>query len=535
VALVPAVAAAQTEVFSVQADVLGAPANLIVAAASRDAAYTAISASLAEIDRLDRVLSGYRSDSELARLNRAHSRVVSQELFEVLELAEAMRSCSGGAFSARLGGVEALWRGAGDRAPDRAQLRAASLAATQPVVLDRASCAVHRPEGVVFSIDAIAKGYIIDRALAAGRSAAPVAGMLVDIGGDMRCQGGVGDDDRWPVGLPDPRLPFINAPLVACAYLRDQAIATSGRGPRDRAIGGEIFGNTFASETGWPVTHNLAATVVAPTAAEADGLATALLVMPPGQGLDLIRRRSEVNARITGADGEVHVTPGWAALEAGPGLMTIAAAAPRPKLAARPGAPAARPSAPAARPAAPVARPSVPAAGVAAALPKPAVAGPPVGKSGWLIDWAVQILYEAPTPDRGGRNADFRTPYMAMWITDKQNRPIRTLVLVGKEPDWQQDNHIWWSMYRDQARKLIELRSTATALSGRYPTFWPGYDDSWNYVSAGEYILHIETSRERGQHTYRSIPLNLGRTPFVAEIPTSAEGGGLKLVYGKRD
>ena len=544
VALMPAVATAQAEVFRLQVDVLGAPANLIVNAASPDVAYTAIAAALAEIDRLDRILSGHRDDSELARLNSASSLAVSPELFEVIDLAEQMRSRTDGAFNARLGAVEALWRDARACAPDRAGLQAAAHAAAEPVMLDRAARVVHRPEGVVFSLDAIAKGYIIDRALAAGRSAAPVSGMLVDIGGDMRCQGAAGADDLWPVGLPDPSLPFVNAPLVAQALLRNQAIATSGRGPRDRTIGAESFSTTLAAETGWPVDRNLAATVVAPTAAEADGLATALLALPPAQGLELASRRDDVHARITDAGGTVHVTSGWAGVEGEPRLIRVAATTAQRPAAARPVAPAAR-TAP---------RPAVkasPGPAVKAAAPNPATKGasppatttaavsaapaPVASTTPWPRDWALQIFYEAPGADPGRRASDFRPPYMAMWITDKQNRPIRTLVLVGEEADWHRDNFVWWSLYRNQAPRLVELRSTGTALSGRYPTFWPGYDDAFKFHGLGEYILHIETSRERGQHTSRTIPVTLGQTAFQAELPETPEGGGVTLVYGKRN
>jgi thiamine biosynthesis lipoprotein len=122
-----------------------------------------------------------------------------------------------------------------------------------------------------------------------------------------------------------------------------------------------------------------------------------------------------------------------------------------------------------------------------------------------------------------------------MWITDRQNRPIRTLVLVGQDPKWQKDNAIWWGMYGDRAERQVELRSTATALAGRYPMYWPGWDDNSKLVPAGDYLLHIESSAEHGSHTYRAIPLTLGHVPFDIDIPPTADGGELALHYGKRD
>ena len=511
-AMVPAVApaAAQAQVWRfADQHALGAPATYLVTAGSHGAAMAAVAAARAEIARLDRIFNSRRPGSELVALNDAPEMAVSPELFELLEAAEALRLSSGGAFNPGLGAALRLWREARDTPPSRDEALSLALAAQAPLRFVPETRTVLRPEGVSLDLDGMAKGYIIDKALAAGLATGLAHGMLVDIGGDMRGAGAPASPRGWTVGLPDPELPFLDAPLVAEVRLGDQAIATSGRGPRDRMIGGERFSVTLSPDTGWPVQANIAATVVAPCAAEADALATALLVRAPEAGLDLAERMPGVQARITAADGRVHASSGWRTLaEDLPPRLIRTAAARAPAAAVR------RPSAPAA---------AAPKAAAAANTPAP-----------WLPDWAVQIVYSAPGRDVARRAADFREPYMAMWISDTQNRPIRTLVLVGQDPEWQRDNYVWWNLYRDRARRLVELRSTATALSGNYPTFWPGYNDDWKYLPQGDYVLHIETSRERGQHTHRRIPLKIGSTPFEISIPPTEDGGSLKLVYARR-
>jgi thiamine biosynthesis lipoprotein len=491
VPLAPVVAMAQDQACCFETAMLGAPATFIFMAPSREIGRQAAWAARAEIDRLDRLLSFYRGDSELSRLNAARSMIVSPDVFAVLDQAETLRAQTGGAFSGRLGKMEGLWRAAKDAPPEDRLLRRAAEMANEPVELDRASLRVSRPSGVTFAVDALAKGYIIDRAVAVARAAAPLSGLLIDIGGDMRCYGSSGAGNCWPVGLPDPRLPFVNAPLVSRVFLRNQAIATSGCGPRDRMIGGKRYSVTLSPKTGRPVEGNLAVTAVAPTAAQADGLATALLVLEPHEGLALVERETSVAARVTGADGRVHASRGWAPLEAGPGLLRIAAPASR---------------------------------GISVDSARGS-SGPPIGSNGWPTDWALQIFYDAPPINMSKRSVDFRSPYMVMWISDKQNKPVRTLVLVGKDPQYQKDNYIWWGLYGDRAPNLVELRSTATALEGRYPTFWPGYDDSWKFAPPpGDYLLNIESSQEHGQHTFRSIPITLGRSPFTRDVPPSADG-----------
>lgn len=487
-------AVAQDNVYCFQANVLGTLAEFVVTAPNREGARLATGAALAEITRLDCVLSSYRPDSELRHLNRAREMRVSPDLFAVLSQAEELQERSGGAFSVRMGAVETLWRTADVRPPDAAELRRSVKAAQQKPYLDHANRTVGRPEGLVFSVDALAKGYIVDRALDAARGTVAHSGLLIDIGGDLRCHGSPGFQESWHVGLADARLPYANAPIVTQVKLRDQAIATSGRGVRDRIIGGTAYGTTLSPQSGMPVTGHLAASVVAPTTAEADSLATALLVMPPEQGL-LLAAQSGAQARITLADGAVLTTAGWAHLEAGSSPQPLGAAAGLLNVADND-------------------RPSL----------RP---------NGWVSDWALQIYYEAFI-DLRNRASDYRSPYLVMWISDKSGRPVRTLIIIGKDPEYQRDNYIWWRLYGGRAQKMVEVRSGPTSLSGQYPTFWPGFDDSYSAVAPGEYLLNIETSRERGEHTFRSVPVTIGRKAFEYDIKPTADMGAIKLVFGKQ-
>ena len=130
------------------------------------------------------------------------------------------------------------------------------------------------------------------------------------------------------------------------------------------------------------------------------------------------------------------------------------------------------------------------------------------------------------------RDPQFRSPYMAMWITDSDNNPVRTLLLVGKRADWQKDNFIWWSMNRARTEGLVATRSMSTSGAGVYNVFWDGVDDAGRVVPAGTYVLHVETSRERGKHTHRSLTLDFGKFQrFVEVLPPTEEGGGLRVSF----
>ncbi|WP_304167295.1 DUF2271 domain-containing protein [Phenylobacterium aquaticum] len=301
---------AEPETFRFHADhVLGTSLDMAVAGASPAEAQFAFAAAQAEIARLDRVLSGWRDDSEIAALNASEGAVVSSDLFAVIGACETWRVRSDGAFSARLGLVEAAWSDAGRR-PEAQALCDKAEAARTPLTLDPARRFVSRPDGVRFAPDGLAKGYILDAALAAARRAAPCAqGMLIDIGGDLVCAGA----RDWTVGVADPARLQDNAAPLATLRLANRALAVSGPGARDRQVEGQAISHLLNPATGQPAPRAQAA-VIAPRAIDADALATALAVLPPAEGLRLAARVPGAEALILAADGTAHQTAGWAAL-----------------------------------------------------------------------------------------------------------------------------------------------------------------------------------------------------------------------------
>jgi thiamine biosynthesis lipoprotein len=376
------------------------------------------------------------------------------------------------------------------------------------VALDHAAHCIELSAQTMLSLDAIAKGYIVDHALSAARRAAPgVAGLAVSIGGDIRCYGKSPNRCGWMVGIPDPSIAVDNAPLVDAIVLMNAAIATSGRGPRDCTPGG-YRSTTISPLTGYPVRDVISASVVASHAADADALATACLVLPPDKGLVLVDKFDGAAARITAVNGEVHLSAGWSALRlAAPAAPTAAAKKTTPTK-----------QAPAKE------APKIPHSPVSPAPTLPSAVR-------WPNDWELGVNYAAPERQEE-RSADFRIPYMALWITDAQNRPVRTLLMVGRGVEWHRDNFIWWGMQRTRAAELVDLRSQSTTISGRYQVYWDGMTDDWQPVPLGKYVLHMETNQERGKHYYRSLNIELGRERFKTQLPSLPESGGMVITYG---
>lgn len=239
-------------------------------------------AALDEVERLENLLSVFREDSEVSRLNREGA-AVGPEVYHLLRWAVRLSAATGGAFDPATGALVKLWRRG--RAPAPAELAGAlATGGSRGVRFHDGSIEFLRP-GIEFNLGAIGKGFAIDSALRRIR-----ARRVLMQGGQSSIKA-VGE---WMVAIGDP--PF------AHVRLRDRAMGTSAATNQFFVENGRRYGHILDPRTGWPARGVLSASAMAPTAAEADALSTAFYVMGPAA----TRRFCEVNPRF----GAVLLLPG---------------------------------------------------------------------------------------------------------------------------------------------------------------------------------------------------------------------------------
>ena len=256
--------------------VMGSTADIWVAGAADPTA--ALDAGFGELDQVDRAMSLWK-ESELTALNRAGGGLVSDGLFYVLEEAMMVAAFSGGAFDPT---VEPLVRATGGlggphrrlAAPETKRLLAR--VGFRRVHLDARARSVTLDPGTALDLGGIAKGYAVDRALAALRGAGAQSA-VVDLG---RSSLGV-FGDALALDVADPEDPA--RPPWASFVVREATVGSSGADQRKDHI--------FDPRTGRAARRVLAATVVASSAREADALSTAVFVLGAEEGLALLERR----------------------------------------------------------------------------------------------------------------------------------------------------------------------------------------------------------------------------------------------------
>lgn len=252
----------------------------------RDAA-PALAAAFDRIAAVEATLSTWRKDSELSRVNRSASGgpvVVGPELASFLTDGLRLATLSGGAFDPTVGPLIDAWdlRGAG-RIPSPGELeRARESVGHARVHLNREAGTV-RFDAPRMWIDAggIGKGFALDRAEQELRRAG-VRAALIDFGGQLLAVGAPPGESAWTVAVADPEKRDRPALLLA---LRDASAATSAQSERGREVNGRWVGHILDPRTARPVERSGSVTVVAPSATEADALATALFVMGSRDGL----------------------------------------------------------------------------------------------------------------------------------------------------------------------------------------------------------------------------------------------------------
>ncbi|WP_363317822.1 FAD:protein FMN transferase [uncultured Amphritea sp.] len=275
----------------------------------------------AQIDQLlvevNNSMSTYQKDSELSRINQmpaGDSAMLSDGLAEVLNKALEISQSSGGAFDVTVGPLVNLWGFGPDgrviRAPDDAEIEALRQRVGYHYI-KLSGNQLNRERNVYIDLSAIAKGYGVDQ-VANLLEKAGINAYLVEIGGELRARGNKPDGSHWKIAI---EAPVAGERIVQrIIEVRDVGIATSGDYRNYFEENGIRFSHTIDPATGKPINHRLASvTVLAEDCAEADALATAMMVLGPDQAETYAEQQGvEALLIIKSDDGFIEkMTPGF--------------------------------------------------------------------------------------------------------------------------------------------------------------------------------------------------------------------------------
>ena len=287
---------------------LGTEVRVTIMGLAKSAARRAVRAAFEELERIESLLSIYRPDSQVSRLNR--DGVIDDadaHLLAVLSASFDMSRRSGGAFDIT---VQPLWRLYADAAkhgllPDAAQAGAACRLVNWRAVEQSGRRVSLAGKGMAITLNGIAQGYATDRVRAVLQSHG-VSNALVDVG-ELAPVGKKSAAEPWTCGIQHPREPDA---YVALARLDGRCLATSG----DYATtfsADRLHHHIFDPATGDSPLEFSSVSVVAPTATEADALSTAVFVLGLEKGARLVRATCGADALFVRKNGSVVATDGF--------------------------------------------------------------------------------------------------------------------------------------------------------------------------------------------------------------------------------
>ncbi len=291
--------------------VLGTAIDVRIGAADEEVAALVDAAVIAEMVRLEHVLSAFDESSELCRWRRGEDVVVCSEFSKVMGQTLEWQVRSDGGFNPMVGELGALWRRAeiNGRMPDPSEVAAVAAAVRPPRFAMVDGSPVPTGDCSMLSLNAIAKGYIVDRALVAGERAGALS-VCVNAGGDLAHRG----SGTMQVGIENPHRPYDNEPALTVIEIAGSAVATSGDARRGFQIGEQWLGHVIDPHTGRPVDAVASITVVAGDAMTADVLATVAGVMDPDRAVEYLDGLDGVCGLVVDRDRRQWPTMGWASL-----------------------------------------------------------------------------------------------------------------------------------------------------------------------------------------------------------------------------
>ena len=269
-----------------------------------------IDAVMAEMHRIDDLMSHYKPDSQLSKINQHATEApvqVDKELFDLIKLSTHYSEITDGAFDITYASVGYLYNYPEHIRPTEEQIKAALPAVNwRNMKFNEADHSVFfEHKGMRIDLGGIGKGYAVDKGIEILQKRG-VQHAVVTAGGDTRIIGDrMGRD--WLVAI---RHPDDATKVVTRIPLSNAAVSTSGDYERYFDENGVRYHHIIDPHTGHSASKVRSATVIGPTATQTDGMSKTAFVLGPEKALEIINRMPEYDAVFVGPDGKMYWSNG---------------------------------------------------------------------------------------------------------------------------------------------------------------------------------------------------------------------------------
>lgn len=273
----------------------------------------AFDAAIDEIKRIEAIMTTWRPDSEISKINAAAGKSavkVSDETIAIIKASIRTSEISEGTFDITFHTLHGLWKFDEDLDPhppaDKDIKARLPFVGFRNIKVDEANKTVMlAKDKTQIGLGGIAKGYAVDMAVKV-LDKAGLTSYFVQAGGDLFARGRKPDGTEWQAGIRDPRGP--EGKWFAKLPLSDHAFSTAGDYERSYIVDGKRYHHIIDPRTGQPATACRSVTVWAPTALQADEIDDAVFILGPDKGMKLVESLDGVAAVIVDNKNNVGVS-----------------------------------------------------------------------------------------------------------------------------------------------------------------------------------------------------------------------------------
>ena len=263
---------------------------------------------IAEISRIENLISDWKADSQVSEVNQnagIKPVKVDREVFELTQRAIKLSQLTTGAFDISFAAMDRIWKfdGSMTEMPSAEAIKkSVEKVGYKNIILDSVQSTIFlKFKGMKIGFGALGEGYATDRCrdimLAKG-----IKSGIVNASGDMTTWGKQISGKDWNIGITNP---FHPDDVFAVVPLNGGAVTTSGNYEKFVEFNGKRYSHIINPATGYPATGLCSVTVFGPKAEVANGFSTSLMVMGRKSGMDLINRYPDYSCIMITDDGKI--------------------------------------------------------------------------------------------------------------------------------------------------------------------------------------------------------------------------------------
>ena len=292
---------------------MGTNFDIAIVAESEKAALKNIDEVVAEIKRIEKLISSWDGDSETSLINKNAGIApvkVSDEMFNLITRSMALSKLTNGAFDITFASMDAIWKFDGslkNLPTDDEIVQSIACVGYENIILDQDNSTVLlRKVGMKISFDAIGKGYAVDKAKALMQTNKVFAGAISSMG-DLTTWGRQASGEKWIFGIANPQR---RDEILSWLPLDESSVATSDTYKKYISFNDEKYSHIIDPRTGYPTTGINRVSVFSKSAEFSDALATAVFVMGIQSGIELVGQLENTEIVIVDSENRMHKTGG---------------------------------------------------------------------------------------------------------------------------------------------------------------------------------------------------------------------------------